>query len=413
MIQKKEMSRRTFLLAALGAGAGLLAACAHDKPVPTAGSTDTPEPTAEPTTAPTKKPEATATKVPPTPTEIPRTEIPPVPTEGAPIEVGRVKMTAEEYALIHTQNVTKIEYGKVQGKNSWTVTEMISPEVFEAREKTILAVRQRVIDELVDQTGVEAPENEFNSYLSWLNRLRTNGVLDQKTFWTYASNMIITAREIKGLVETRDPRVDGMEFPKVTDAGMDYVAGRNDPPFDEELMIVEVNQPDGSVVENMVPFGIQGSILAKVPSGLIPGEHSNGGREYAVIGDPITGKPFTIISFTSKYFGDQQYSGVENLRIGYYSSIPIRWFGWKFPAGNSGGVTRYHKTLTPEAMRLEQYELNTPVMTPPPFSHDKQTLVRIFWLHFLAASGRRYESWTIDENGVMVPFSDSVAYTQV
>ncbi len=382
----------------VSAGA-VLAACGV-KPRP---ADNTPLPTSRPDGSPTPQPDASATAGAtdaPTPTETATATSTETPTE-APTSTetpllsetfGPVEVTGEEYKLLHTQNVVAFKEKDSEGNNVW---EMISPEIYAARNETVLTIRQRVIDKLAAEVGVQAPENSFNSYLAWLNQLKTSGRIDSSKFWEYASNMPITNEEIKALVENRTPENKRLAYPINLEPGLNY---------DSSNKVYSVQLPDGTSVENKVPTRFMGKVLAVVPGGLLPGESEKiSGKVYVVLGDD-NNQPFTIIAVgTSGYsYGTKNYTNYFNYGKNV-ATMPDEWMGYYIPNYSGAGGPLYYRAKSFAGLGQTEYQGGPTIKSLLLTANTWLRGFALFWPGF----GPQFH---LDPNGVAMPVGDTVGY---
>ncbi|MBI2326403.1 hypothetical protein HYU91_03380 [Candidatus Collierbacteria bacterium] len=397
--------RRDFLrdMAIVVGGSAVLAACgAIPKPAdnttlptsrpggsPTPGEPD-PSATATATNAPTQA--ETAIDQPTAPDKPPK-EPPKEPTETpSPLETfGPVEVTGEEYKLLHTQNVVAFKEKDSEGNNIW---EMIPPETYAARNEAVLEIRQRTIDKLAAEVGVQAPENNFDSYLAWLNQLNASGRIDGPKFWEYASNMPITNEEIKVLVENRTPENKRLAYPINLEPGLNY---------DASDKVYRVQLPDGTSVENKVPTRFMGKVLAVIPGGLLPGESVKiRGKIYVVLGDDDN-QPFTIIAV-----GTSGYSyGTKNV-VDYANNgddvarMPKEWGGYYVPYYTGTGGPLYHKETFAKLGETEYQggqTIKSLLLTADTWFRGYRLVGAVIGPQF-----------HLDPNGVAMPVHDTVGY---
>jgi hypothetical protein len=337
--------------------------------------TATKEATKKATQEPTRKADDTAT-----PEATPATET-----------FGPVEVTGEEYKLLHTQNVVAFKEKDSEGNNVW---EMIPPETYAARNEAVLTIRQRVIDKLAAEVGVQAPENNFDSYLAWLHQLKDSGRIDATRFWEYASNMPITNEEIKALVENRIPENKRLAYPINLEPGLNY---------DSSDKVYSVQLPDGTTVENKVPTRFMGKVLAVVPRGLLPGESDRiGGKVYVVLGDD-NNRPFTIIamgtsgySYGTKNFVDYANNGDDVARM------PKEWMGYYIPNYSGTGAPLYRKQTFAKLGETE-YQGGPTIKSLLLTADTWLRGFRLFWPGF----GLQFH---LDPNGVAMPVHGTVGY---
>ncbi|MBI2310454.1 hypothetical protein HYU90_01330 [Candidatus Collierbacteria bacterium] len=397
--EQRYLSRRAFLktMGIMSAGA-VLAACgvkpraADNTPLPTSipdGSSTPGEPdpsaTAKATNAPTQAETATdqPTKQATNQPEPQKTEAPPAMETFGPVEVS-----GEEYRLLHTQNVVAFKEKDAEGNNIW---EMISPETYTARNETVLEIRQRTIDKLAAEAGVQAPENNFNSYLAWLHQLKNSGKIDDTKLWEYASNMPITNEEIRALVENRTPENQSLEFPQNLEPGLNY---------DSSDKVYSVQLPDGTSVENKVPTRFMGKVLAVVPGGLLPGESEKiSGKVYVVLGDD-NNQPFTIIGIGTVAYGNKNVSNYFNNGKDV-TKMPSEWMGYYIPHYTGVGSPGYYKETFLKLGETE-YRGGETLWSLPLSPNIWLRGYRIF-----SPSGPHFH---LDQNGVTMPVQATIGF---
>jgi len=384
-------------LIALAIASSLAAACKGPDQKPTA--TVAKYPIVTHVAMATEKP----TELPPTSTAVPtKIVIPatatkePTPTETAlPSEnFGPVEITGEELKLIHIQNRTSFLGQDTQGT---MIGDMISADVFTAREKILLDIRQRTIDKLAAETGTKAPENTFDAYFTWLKVLKNSGKIDKTKYWSYASNMILTVKEIKVLVENQTPERSIEVAPEELRAGLDH----------SHTQTFTIKQPDGTEIANKVPTAIQGGVLAVVPIDLIPGEYNTvTGKSYVILGDDA-GNPMTIVGITQKSFGNMQYGGLADYSFAIqgvagmeeYKILSKRWWGYTFLGQWSAGSPIYRKSNNYANIGQAQFSIGSFIDTMN-VAPTARTWFRFYWL---LGTGGLGPLFSLDANGVILP----------